>query len=61
LPGPPGVVAAVSRLPVLEGRVVVSAAASLFNTALLTADGELYMLGKRSIDTCIDGCRHAVG
>jgi hypothetical protein len=31
---------------VLEGRVVVAAAASLFNTALLTADGELYMLGK---------------
>jgi hypothetical protein len=44
--GPPGIVAAVSKLPVLEGRVVVSAAASLFNTALLTADGELYMLGK---------------
>ncbi|KAF6255758.1 regulator of chromosome condensation 1/beta-lactamase-inhibitor protein II [Scenedesmus sp. NREL 46B-D3] len=43
--GPPGVVAAVSRLPVLQGRVVVSAAASLFNTALLTVDGELYMLG----------------
>ncbi|WIA14643.1 hypothetical protein OEZ85_003147 [Tetradesmus obliquus] len=43
--GPPGVVAAVSRMPLLDGRPVMSAAASLFNTALLTADGELYMLG----------------
>jgi hypothetical protein len=56
LPGPPGVVAGISRLPVLEGRVVVSAAASLFNTALLTADGELYMLGERSICICMDAC-----
>ncbi|WIA34826.1 hypothetical protein OEZ86_013124 [Tetradesmus obliquus] len=43
--GLPGVVAAVSRMPLLDGRPVMSAAASLFNTALLTADGELYMLG----------------
>jgi alpha-tubulin suppressor-like RCC1 family protein len=43
--GAPGILARPARLTALDRKSVVGAAASLFNTAVLTADGELFMLG----------------
>lgn len=43
--GPPGILARPTRISVLDRKSIVGAAASLFNTAVLTYDGELFMLG----------------
>jgi hypothetical protein len=43
--GPPGIIASATRLSSLDGKAICSISASLFNTALLTADGEVYMTG----------------